>query len=159
MTCYTWIDGPLGRMLVAASDDGVRGVWFEEQKYFPVIGAGWREDARHPLTAAAAEQLREYFDGKRRRFSLPLSPPGTPFQRRVWAALQRIEYGGTVTYGTLARQIDSPTAARAVGAAVGRNPVSVVVPCHRAVGRKGTLTGYAGGLARKRFLLELEAAR
>ncbi len=103
------------------------------------------------------EQLEAYAQGRLREFDLPLAPAGTPFQQRVWDALRRVAHGETISYAELARRIGAPTAARAVGAAVGRNPVSVIVPCHRIVGSDGSLTGYAGGLDRKRALLELES--
>jgi len=158
MTYYTWLDGPLGRMLVAATDAGLAGAWFEGQKYFPAIGTDWRERPGHPVLRQAVAQLRDYFAGRRTAFDLPLAPAGTPFQQQVWKALRGIRYGGSSTYGTLARRMRAPAAARAVGAAVGRNPLSVVVPCHRVLGADGSLTGYAGGLARKRKLLSLERA-
>ncbi len=105
-----------------------------------------------------ARELDEYFAGRRRAFDLVLAPAGTPFQLAVWEELRRIPFGGTTTYGELARRVGRPTAARAVGAAVGRNPISIIVPCHRVVGSDGALTGFAGGLDRKRALLALERA-
>ena len=120
--------------------------------------AAWREQ-RSALSAAldaAKRQLAEYFDGTRRDFDLPLAPHGTAFQRRVWDELRRISYGETISYGELARRIGKPTASRAVGAANGRNPLAIVVPCHRVIGADGTLTGYGGGLSVKQALLALE---
>jgi methylated-DNA-[protein]-cysteine S-methyltransferase len=123
----------------------------------PAVPSGWRP-ASEPF-GDARTQLAEYFAGRRRRFELPLAMDGTPFQRRVWQALREIPYGRTTTYGELARRIGrSPSASRAVGTANGRNPIAVVVPCHRVVGADGSLTGFGGGLERKRLLLELEAA-
>ena len=110
------------------------------------------------LLAEATLQLQEYFDGRRRRFTLPVAPAGTPFQQRVWQELQEIPWGTTTTYGEVARRIGQPTAVRAVGSANGRNPVAIVIPCHRVIGSDGSLTGYAGGIATKRRLLQLEGA-
>jgi methylated-DNA-[protein]-cysteine S-methyltransferase len=151
-------DGPLGRMLLAATDRGLAGVWFEGQKHGP-DSTGWPEDPRDPVLREAAAQLRAYFAGERDDFTLPLDlQGGTAFQQSVWSALREIPRGGTASYGQLARRLGRPQAARAIGAAVGRNPVSVVVPCHRVLGTDGSLTGYAGGLDRKTALLKLEGA-
>lgn len=147
---------PLGTMLLAATDRGLAGVWFEGQRHGP-DSRGWREDAQHPVLRAAVAQLTAYFAGERTTFDLPLDlRAGTAFQQSVWDALLAIPRGGTTSYGELARRLGKPQAARAIGAAVGRNPVSVVVPCHRVLGTDGTLTGYAGGLERKTALLQLE---
>jgi methylated-DNA-[protein]-cysteine S-methyltransferase len=152
----TRYESPLGTMLLAATDRGLAGAWFVGQKHGP-DATGWREDAGHPVLRAAVAQLRAYFAGERTTFDLPLDlQAGTAFQQSVWAALQAIPRGGTTSYAELARRIGRPTAARAIGAAVGRNPVSVVVPCHRVLGSSGSLTGYAGGLERKTALLQLE---
>lgn len=154
----TRYESPLGTMLLAATDDGLAGVWFEGQKHGP-DSRGWREDARHPVLRAAIAQLQAYYAGQRNDFDLPLDlRAGTPFQQSVWSALRAIPPGGTTSYGELARRLGRPQAARAIGAAVGRNPVSVVVPCHRVLGTGGSLTGYAGGLERKTALLRLEGA-
>lgn len=148
--------GPLGEMIVAASDRGIAGIWFEGQKHLP-DHSRWPLDDDHPLLKEAVAQLRDYFDGRRASFDLPLDlQAGTPFQQSVWRALLAIPHGGKTTYATLGREIGAPQAARAVGAAVGRNPVSVVVPCHRVLGTGGALTGYAGGIVRKNALLKLE---
>jgi len=147
---------PLGAMLIAATDRGVAGVWFEGQRHGP-DARGWREDAQHPMLREAVAQLRAYFAGQRTSFDLPLDlRAGTAFQQSVWDALLAIPRGGTTSYGELARRLGKPQAARAIGAAVGRNPVSIVVPCHRVLGTDGTLTGYAGGIERKTALLQLE---
>jgi methylated-DNA-[protein]-cysteine S-methyltransferase len=152
---------PIGRLLLVGEQDDARGVrlsgiYMEQHRHGPAVDPSWAEDS---LTFGdVARQLDEYFAGMRATFDLPLAPAGTPFQLRVWAELSRIPQGTTVTYGELARRVGHPGAARAVGAAVARNPISIVVPCHRVVGSDGTLTGYAGGVARKAFLLALERA-
>jgi methylated-DNA-[protein]-cysteine S-methyltransferase len=149
---------PLGEMIAPASDRGIAGDWFEGQKHLPDHG-GWTADAHHPLLVQATQQLEEYFAGRRTSFDLPLDlQGGTAFQQSVWQALLAIPHGGRTTYATLSREIGSPAAVRAVGAAVGRNPLSIVVPCHRVLGSGGALTGYAGGLERKTALLKLEGA-
>ncbi len=149
---------PLGAMIVAATNQGIAGVWFEGQKHMPDATA-WPEQPKHPMLRAAAAQLDEYFAGRRTTFDLPLDlQGGTPFQQSVWQALLAIPRGGTTRYALLSQRVGRATAVRAVGAAVGRNPVSVIVPCHRVVGSGGALTGYAGGLARKAALLQLEGA-
>jgi methylated-DNA-[protein]-cysteine S-methyltransferase len=151
--CY---ESPLGTMIVAATARGLAGVWFEGQRHLP-DHANWPVQPEHPVLRQAQAQLAEYFAGKRTCFDLPLDlQGGTAFQRSVWAALLAIPCGGTTSYGTLSRNIGQASAVRAVGAAVGRNPLSIVVPCHRVVGSDGSLTGYAGGLERKTALLRLE---
>jgi methylated-DNA-[protein]-cysteine S-methyltransferase len=116
----------------------------------------WQEDARHPSLTACRTQLAEYFDGDRTVFDLPLAPHGTPFQQRVWSQISGVAYGRTIIYSELARRAGAPGSSRAAGAATGRNPIAIIVPCHRIVGADGSLTGYAGGLHRKTHLLELE---
>jgi methylated-DNA-[protein]-cysteine S-methyltransferase len=155
----TRYESPLGTMLLAATDRGLAGVWFVGQRHGP-DASGWREDPDHPVLREAIAQLAAYFAGERTGFDLPLDlqASGTPFQQSVWAALQAIPRGGTCSYAELARRLGRPQAARAIGAAVGRNPVSIVVPCHRVLGTGGALTGYAGGLERKTALLQLEGA-
>lgn len=149
---------PLGPMLLAATDTGLAGVWFEGQRHGP-DRAGWREQPEHPVLREARAQLDDYFAGRRSAFDLPLDlQAGTPFQQSVWRALLEIAPGATASYAELGRRLGKPQASRAVGAAVGRNPVSIVVPCHRVLGTGGALTGYAGGLERKRALLRLEGA-
>lgn len=153
-TCH--IDTPLGGVLLAASADGLAGLWFDQQRHHPDT-TGWEPDTRHGLLQEAAGQLQDYLAGHRTGFDLPLDlSRGTPFQQAVWRALLAIPRGGTHSYGALGVALGRPAAMRAVGAAVGRNPVSVVVPCHRVIGANGSLTGYAGGLERKRALLMLE---
>jgi len=149
---------PIGPMIVAATSRGVAGIWFEGQKHMPDNSA-WPQQPCHPVLLQAIAQLDEYFKGTRSAFDLPLDlQGGTAFQQSVWQALLAIPRGGTTSYGQLGQRIGRPAAMRAVGAAVGRNPVSVVVPCHRVVGADGSLTGYAGGLDRKTALLQLEGA-
>lgn len=148
---------PLGALLLARTARGLAGAWFEGQRHHPPAFAA-PHVADDPLLTRAAAQLQAYFDGASRRFDVPIDLQGTPFQRAVWDALLAISPGATRTYGAIARDLGHPAAVRAVGAAVGRNPLSIVVPCHRVIGSDGSLTGYAGGLERKRALLRLEAA-
>lgn len=152
------IDSPLGGITLAATDEGLAGAWFDRQRHWPDTG-GWQTDADHPVLREAATQLADYFAGRRQHFDLPLDlSHGTGFQQAVWQALLAIPAGRTTSYGALSAGIGKPAAVRAVGAAVGRNPISVIVPCHRVLGTDGSLTGYAGGLERKSALLELEGA-
>lgn len=155
-TAQALVDTPLGRVRLARTAKGLAGLWFEGQKHHPgALRAPLRPD--DPLLRDAAAQLQRFFAGEASSFELPLDLQGTPFQRAVWQALQRIPAGRTCSYGELARTLGAPRAVRAVGAAVARNPASLVVPCHRVIGRDGSLTGYAGGLPRKRSLLALES--
>ncbi len=147
---------PLGETILAASDGGLRGVWFVGQKYLPDI-KDWKKADCNPLLKEARRALARYLAAQRPTFELPLDlSGGTTFQQQVWRALLRIAPGETTTYGDVARRIGKPEAVRAVAAAIGRNPLSVVVPCHRVLGSDGSLTGYAGGLRRKAALLALE---
>lgn len=149
----------MGDVLLAATEQGLAGVWFVEGQQHMPDSSAWLTNPTHPTLKAAAQQLDEYFKGQRHVFELTLHPTwGTPFQRAVWQALQRIPYGHTCTYSHIARDIGKPKAVRAVGAAIGQNPHSLIVPCHRVLGVNGSLTGYAGGLDRKTFLLAHEAA-
>jgi methylated-DNA-[protein]-cysteine S-methyltransferase len=156
MIRYTNFDSPLGKMRIASKSGAIFAIGFPGQKHDVEKQADWRRDDDAPELVAARTQLAEYFAGKRRDFDLPLAPQGSDFQQRVWDALLRVGYGRTSTYGALARALARPAAARAVGAAVGRNPIAIVVPCHRIIGADGSLTGYAGGLDRKTSLLALE---
>lgn len=152
----THFHSPLGPMTLAASSQGLCGVWFDGQKHQPDPQA-WPQDAAHPVLLQAQAQLAEYFAGQRRVFELPLDlSAGTEFQQTVWRGLLQIAPGTTTAYGELAQRVGKPLAVRALGAAVGRNPISIIVPCHRVVGASGALTGYAGGLDRKTALLRLE---
>ena len=148
---WTVYESPLGPLTLIGDDDGLRAI------YFPGRSGPLDEAASDPRPfAQATTQLEAYFAGERRRFELALTLEGTPFQRRVWAALARIPYGHTRSYGALAAEIGRPDRVRAVGAAVGRTPVPIIVPCHRVIGADGSLTGYGGGLQRKQALLDLE---
>lgn len=152
-------ESPLGPITLAASPKGLCGVWFDAQKHGPTDAdqAHWQSSPQNPLLQNAVAQLQAYFAGERRAFELPLDlSTGTPFQQSVWQALLHIDCGKSQSYGDLARHLHNPQAVRAVGAAVGRNPVSIIVPCHRVLGAGGQLTGYAGGLWRKEALLRLE---
>jgi methylated-DNA-[protein]-cysteine S-methyltransferase len=149
------LDSPLGPLRVLSEDDRVIGVYFPDHRRGPEVADHWVEAAA--VFASLAEQLDAYFRGDRRTFDVPLHLEGSTFQRQVWELLRHVRYGETVTYGELAAATGHPSAARAVASAVARNPISIVVPCHRVLGAGGTLTGYAGGLERKRWLLELES--
>ncbi len=147
-------ESPVDVLTLIAHDDALCAVYFENNKH----GAP-PEDAKRGTNAVIDEtrrQLDAYFEGKRAAFDLPLAPKGTPFQLRVWEALRRIPYGATKSYGQIAAEVGAPQASRAVGAANGRNPIPVIVPCHRVIGADGSLTGFGGGMERKRFLLQLE---
>jgi methylated-DNA-[protein]-cysteine S-methyltransferase len=147
---FAEIETPVGALTLVASDAGLRGVlWSREPPPDAARGA-------HPVLAAAEQQLQDYFAGTRRTFDLPLDLLGTPFQRRAWLALATIPFATTISYGEQARRLGVPQAVRAIGAANGRNPLSIVLPCHRVVGVNGALTGYGGGLDAKRQLLDHE---
>lgn len=157
MLAYDTYQSPQGSILITATPKGLAGVYFKGQKHFPKQRE-WRRDVRHPVLRQAKRELAEYFAGKRSRFSVALDPQGTDFQRSVWKQIARVAFGKTITYGELARRAGHPGSSRAAGAATGRNPVSIIVPCHRIMGANGALTGYAGGLHRKKALLALEGA-
>ncbi|MBK7001772.1 MAG: methylated-DNA--[protein]-cysteine S-methyltransferase [Rhodoferax sp.] len=151
------LESPLGKMTLAANDNALVWLGFDGQKHEEDT-RHWRESHAHPVLRLAREQLQEYFAGGRRAFDVPLNLDcGTPFQQRVWQSLLGITHGTTCSYGTLSARMGQPRAVRAVGAAVGRNPISIIVPCHRVLGAHGALTGYAGGLERKVALLQLES--
>jgi methylated-DNA-[protein]-cysteine S-methyltransferase len=151
------IETPLGPLTALASPAGLLGLWFDDQRHGPGPLAA-PCDAGQRWIAQARRELDEYFAGTRRRFEVPLCPQGSPFQEAVWRLLCEIGCGETTSYGRIAQALARPQGARAVGAAVGRNPISILVPCHRVLGGQGALTGYAGGLARKEALLALERA-
>ena len=160
---YLRHDSPIGPLLLAASDRGLRALYMREQRHVaeqpdprwvPAAGAGAAPAA---ILERTVRQLDEYFNGRRTEFDLPVDLDGSDFQRTVWHGLRTIPYGETVSYGELARRIGNPKAIRAVGLANGRNPVSIVVPCHRVIGADGSMTGYGGGIERKVYLLALEA--
>ncbi|HYC45678.1 MAG TPA: methylated-DNA--[protein]-cysteine S-methyltransferase [Burkholderiales bacterium] len=157
MRYYDLYQSPYGQMLLVAGNEALSGVYFDGQKYHPGIDPEWRRDSHHAPLAQAKRELSEYFGRERRRFDVALAPEGTPYQQSVWSAISTVAFGETVTYGELARRAGSPRNARAAGAATGRNPLTIIVPCHRIVGSSGSLTGYAGGLERKRALLALES--
>lgn len=151
---YTWLETPVGSILIAGDDPVVRLIGFPEGKGSIEPGADWIRDDH--VFKAARQQLTEYFQGERTVFDLQLAPQGTRFQLAVLKALQRIPYGETRSYGDIATAIGNPKAVRAVGAANGRNPLPIVIPCHRVIGSNGSLTGFGGGIETKRFLLDLE---
>ena len=154
---HTEVDSPTGVLTLVATDGVLSGLYMVDQRHRPPQERfGTRAEPAEPPFAAAAAQLAAYFRGELTEFDLPLTLHGTGFQRRVWAALRTIPYGETVSYGWLATELGQPTASRAVGLANGKNPIGVIVPCHRVVGSTGGLTGYGGGLERKRWLLDLE---
>jgi methylated-DNA-[protein]-cysteine S-methyltransferase len=158
--CYEHVHSPIGRLTLVADDSAIVGLYFPDHRYAP-SREGWLPrrdaplDARDLLTEARS-QLRAYFAGHLRAFDLPCEPRGTPFQKLVWDALRDIPFAGIVTYGEIARHIGAPLAFRAVGGANARNPVSIILPCHRVIGIEGALTGYGGGVERKRWLLSHE---
>lgn len=155
MTTYTFIDSPLGELLVTRDDGGVSGLYLPTGKHPRRVDPAWqRDDAAFDDVRG---QLAEYFTGDRHDFDLDLNPAGSAFQQQVWLALRDIPYGQTTSYGKTAATIGAPGSARAVGLANGQNPISIVVPCHRVVGADGSLTGYGGGIEAKRWLLDHEA--
>ena len=156
MTYYTYFDSPLQPLLLTSDGTALTGLFMVVHKHGPEIGADWIQRDEAAPFAEAKRQLAAYFAGQLTAFDLPLAPVGTAFQRRVWDELRRVPHGQTVSYGELARRIGSPNACRAVGLANGRNPLSIIVPCHRVVGASGKLIGYAGGMPRKEALLALE---
>ncbi|EXJ12801.1 methylated-DNA--[protein]-cysteine S-methyltransferase [Nitrincola nitratireducens] len=154
MNTYTHYQSPLGRMTLQACEQGLLGAWFETETTMPkYLG---EKSENNPVLINTIKQLDEYFAGKRTSFTLPLAAKGTVFQQSVWQALCEIPYGETWSYQQIADAIGNPKAVRAVGLANGKNPISIIVPCHRVIGKSGKLTGYAGGLSRKASLLELE---
>jgi methylated-DNA-[protein]-cysteine S-methyltransferase len=162
-TTFICFPSPLGELVLTASDTALTCVMFPPQHgSIPGAQPQWQEDDGHARASAilgdARAQLGEYFARSRTVFNLPLDPRGTVFQRRVWETLRGIPYGATTSYGELARRLGDPRATRAVGAANGKNPIPIIVPCHRVVGARGDLTGFGGGLDRKRWLLEHEGA-
>lgn len=158
MRAWTIVDSPVDPLLLTTDGEALTTVWFSPHKGVARREADNLRDDDHPVLTAARAQLGEYFAGARRAFELPLGPQGTDFQRSVWLRLREIPYGETRSYGAIAAELGLPPgASRAVGLANGANPLSIVVPCHRVIGADGSLTGFGGGLARKRFLLDLES--
>jgi methylated-DNA-[protein]-cysteine S-methyltransferase len=156
---YTELDSPTGTLTLVANKGALVAVWWDLGEGLPAWLRGAVRDDLQPVLVETGRQLREYFDGKRREFDLPLEPRGTEFQKKVWMALREIPFGETRSYGQIARRIGMPSASRAVGAANGRNPIPIIVPCHRVIGANGTLTGFGGGLENKALLLKLEGVR
>ena len=153
------MDTPLGKIQAAACDKGLRGLWFTGQKYFPKETGSWIKKPDHPVFVSLKTWLEDYFTGKNPRLTVPVMPVGSVFQAAVWKLISAIPYGKTTTYGAMTAQLISKgkkASAQAVGGAVGHNPISLIIPCHRVMGSDGSLTGYAGGLDKKRLLLELE---
>ena len=157
LACMTMIS-PVGDLTLVAGDEGLMAVLWPDDDPARVRLGAYAQAPDHPVLREATSQLSEYFSGQRQRFSVPLEFQGTDFQREVWAALLDIPFGKTRSYADIARAIGRPTATRAVGAANGRNPISIIAPCHRVIGSNGALTGFAGGVETKRFLLALEGA-
>jgi methylated-DNA-[protein]-cysteine S-methyltransferase len=157
---HVTIDSPIGPLTLVAEGGALACLYMVDHRHAPGSSTYGEADPGAGPQAEVLEltkrQLREYFDGERQTFDIPLHSPGTPFQEKVWAALREIPYGETISYGELARRVGQPTAFRAVGLANGKNPISIIVPCHRVIGASGRLTGYGGGLDRKQLLLELE---
>ncbi|MDB5968884.1 MAG: ogt 4 [Hydrocarboniphaga sp.] len=151
---HSTMESPIGELTLLADETGLTGVHMEYRRHPPAEQA-WRSDELR--FRVAKDQLAAYFTGELREFDLPLAPVGTPFQRKVWDALMQIPYGETISYGELARRLGDVKASRAVGLANGKNPIAIIVPCHRVIGASGDLTGYGGGLERKRWLLDHEA--
>ncbi|MGH8530155.1 MAG: methylated-DNA--[protein]-cysteine S-methyltransferase [Nevskiales bacterium] len=154
-TYFSWIASPIGELLVTGDGKALTRLYMQTQKYGCQPQSNWRRD--DALFKLARAQLGAYFAGQLRKFDLPLAPAGTEFQRTVWQALLDIPYGRTESYGTVARRIGAPKAPRAIGLANGHNPISIIIPCHRVIGADGSLTGYGGGIERKRWLLAHEA--
>lgn len=157
MNVYTQFDSPIGLITVNGNDDGLLGVWYES--HARTLSDFGVQDDEHPILQLTISQLKEYFNGERREFSIPLAANGTEFQNKVWQALTTIPYGETWCYKDLAIAVGNPKSSQAVGGANGKNPISIIVPCHRVIGKNGSLTGYAGGLDIKDALLKLEGVR
>jgi len=155
MNAFSYFESPIGRLLLTSDGTALTGLHMEPSRK-ALCTDGWIEDVTVAPLSATVRQLTEYFEGTRREFDLPLRLLGTAFQQRVWRELTEIPYGQTWSYGQLAKRIDKPSASRAVGLANGRNPISILVPCHRVIGADGSLTGYGGGLERKQWLLAHE---
>lgn len=153
--CYTWFDSPVGSLLLAGSSAGLKLVSFGAGNRARSVDPEWQLD--NSAFLEVVDQLQSYFAGERKNFELPLVLEGTDFQKRVWTALQKIPYGETISYKKLAETVGSPKAVRAVGAANGANPISIIIPCHRVIGQDGSLTGFGGGLPLKKRLIELES--
>jgi methylated-DNA-[protein]-cysteine S-methyltransferase len=160
MNVFCYVDSPIGRLMLTADGTALTGLYMNlyrnKPSKLPGLGDDWIQNATIDPLPAAARQLKEYFAGKRREFDLPLRMEGTEFQQRVWRELTKIPFGETRSYGQLAKRLNNPNGSRAVGLANGRNPIAVIVPCHRVIGADGSLTGFGGGLDRKEWLLTHE---
>jgi methylated-DNA-[protein]-cysteine S-methyltransferase len=153
---FSVIKSPLDDLMLVADDSALIGLYFVGCSHIPSASKHWTRQAQHPVLRRAEKQLAEYFGAKRKSFALPLRLNGTDFQQRVWREIEQIPYGETINYSDLAKRAGAPLAIRATGTTTGRNPVSIIIPCHRVVGKNGSMCGFAGGLERKRYLLELE---
>ena len=153
---YSTIKSPVGDLMLVGDASDLIGLYFFACDHIPAASNQWSLKPKHPVLQQAAAQLDEYFAGKRTRFSIPLRLTGTDFQEKVWQEIALIPYGQTISYSELAERAGAPQAVRAAGTTTGRNPVSIIVPCHRVMGKNGSMTGFAGGLEKKRYLLELE---
>lgn len=158
MIYYKWLESPIGNLLLTANGRSLTGLHMQAQKYFPSLNEDWQESEELEVLQQTQAQLAEYFAHQRQQFDLPIESVGTKFQKKVWHLLQEIPFGATISYGTLAKMVGNPNASRAVGAANGRNPLGIVIPCHRVIASNGALTGYAGGVDRKQWLLQHEQA-
>ncbi len=158
MTYYSFYNSPIGKLLLTSDGENLTGLYLNEFSFEIIIRTDWREDNELSLFLETKEQLSGYFNGTLTSFNLPLSMEGTEFQQKVWRELKKIPYGITISYKELAFRIDKPKASRAVGLANGRNPIPIIVPCHRVIGANGNLVGYGGGIDRKKSLLMLEQA-
>jgi len=160
MKVFCYVESPIGRLMLTSDGTALTGLYMNlyrnKPSKLPASGDDWIQNATIDPLPAAARQLKEYFAGKRREFNLPLRMEGTEFQRRVWRELTKIPFGETRSYGQLAKHLNNPNGSRAVGLANGRNPIAIIVPCHRVIGADGSLTGFGGGLDRKEWLLTHE---
>jgi methylated-DNA-[protein]-cysteine S-methyltransferase len=157
MTIYYQLQqSAVGELLLVSNGEALTALHMTAGKYVPATANGWVNDSTLPIFAQTRRELDAYFAGDLRQFTMPLAPNGTEFQKQAWKALTQIAYGHTCTYGEQAARMGNPKAVRAVGAANGKNPIGIIIPCHRVIGANGTLTGYAGGLHNKAFLLKLE---
>ncbi|MDB6054193.1 MAG: ogt [Verrucomicrobiales bacterium] len=153
---YAVIDSPIGKLMLVADEEWLVGLYFVDCPHVPAMSGNWKRDAQHALLRQAGEQLHEYFAGHRTRFTIPLRSTGTDFQKSIWKQIEQIPYGQTLSYSELATRAGASHAIRAAGTSTGRNPISIIVPCHRVVGKNGGMCGFAGGLDRKALLLKLE---
>jgi methylated-DNA-[protein]-cysteine S-methyltransferase len=156
MTIYCYVDSPIGQLLLTSDGESLTGLYMGTPSKSPQLDSDWAEEPNDGPLPEVARQLQEYFAGKRKAFDLPLKMQGTEFQKRVWRQLTKIPFGETWSYGQLAKRLDNPNGSRAVGLANGRNPIAVIVPCHRVIGADGSLTGFGGGIPRKQWLLSHE---